>query len=78
MNGPGRYPVNASTDALTRPFGWRKSTIGVPLVTSAMIRDQSGADDPSERVSVSGELSLLPIQTPTTTAGAFGSAGGAT
>ncbi len=55
-----------------------KVAIGEPFVTSVMIRDQSGADEPSDSVSVSGELSLLPIQTPTTIAGAFGSFGGAT
>src|SRR3954447_19472677 len=42
-----------------------------------MIRDQSGADDARESVSVFGSLLLLPIQTPTASAGRLLSFGGA-
>src|SRR6185369_7309322 len=77
VNGPGFIPLNASTDSSTMPFGRLKPTIGVPALTSVRIRDQSGADDFRDRVSLSGSLLLLPIQIPTTRAGAFGSLGGA-
>ena len=46
-------------------------------VAERTLADQSGAEEPSDRVSVFGSLLLLPIQTPTASAGAFGSAGGA-
>ena len=77
VNGPGRMPVNASTFASTSPDGRCQPSIGRPLLTSRMIRDQSGADEASESVSVFGSLLLLPIQTPTASAGSVGSSGGA-
>ena len=42
-----------------------------------MIADQSGAEESSERLPLFGSLLLLPIQTPTTRAGAVLSFGGA-
>jgi hypothetical protein len=77
VNGPGFIPVNASTVASTRPGGRFQVAIGMPLLTSRMMRDQSGADELSDRVSVLGALLLLPIHTPTARAGAFLSFGGA-
>src|SRR5690242_12428466 len=75
--GPGSNPLNASTVASTRPSGRLKFAIGSFWLTSVRIRDHSGADDWSDSASVFGELSELPIQTPTARAGAFGSVGGA-
>ena len=79
MNGPGLRPVNASTVAvLSASFGGLNWAILVPLVTSVMIADQSGAEVSSDSLPSLGLLSLLPIQTPTAMAGAFLSDGGAT
>jgi hypothetical protein len=69
VNGPGFMPLNASTVAVTRPDGACQPSTGRSLLTSRMIRDQSGADDASDSVSVLGSLLLLPIQTPTASAG---------
>src|SRR5262245_12682638 len=77
LNGPGRIPVNASTEASTRPDGLCQPSIGRSLLTSRMIRDHSGADEARDSVSVFGSLLLLPIQTPTASAGNDGSSGGA-
>ena len=78
VNGPGRMPAERvdrrGRRARTARF---QPSIGMPLLTSRMIRDQSGADEPSDSVSLFGSLLLLPIQTPTARAGAFGSFGGA-
>ena len=65
--------------AVTRSLGLvrAKSSIVMPLDTSDRIADQSGADVSSESLPSLGELSELPIQTPATRAGAFGSSGGA-
>ena len=78
VNGPGLSPVNASTVAVWMSLGGLKFAIFSPLLTSRRIADQSGADVSSESLPSLGLLSLLPIQTPTEMAGAFGSAGGAT
>ena len=51
--------------------------IGMSLLISVRIADQSGADESSESLPSFGSLSLLPIQTPTASAGAFWSLGGA-
>src|SRR5579862_1484657 len=75
--GPGRSPLNASTLAVTRPDGAWKLAIGRPWLMSVRIRDQTGADDASDRTWLFGVESELPIQTPTARAGAFGSDGGA-
>src|SRR6185503_6744925 len=77
VNGPGRMPVNASTLATSRPEGLCQPSIGRSLLTSRMMRDQSGADESSDNVSVFGSLLLFPIQTPTARAGSDGSFGGA-
>ena len=77
VNGPGLRPVNASTVAVWMSLGGLNSAIGSPLLTSRMIADQSGAEVSSESLPSLGVLSLLPIQTPTASAGAFLSAGGA-
>ena len=74
---PGRMPVNASTAASSRSRRRDHPTIGTSVLTSRMIRDQSGADEASDSVSVFGSLLLLPIQTPTAVAGTDGSSGGA-
>ena len=72
-------PVNASTVAVTRPLGLTRAklSIGIPLETSATMADHRGADVSSDSLPSLGELSELPIQTPTTRPGAFGSFGGA-
>ena len=74
---PGFIPLNASTVAVSRPDGAFQVAIGMSLLTSRMIRDQSGADEPNDSVSLFGSLLLFPIQTPTARAGALGSFGGA-
>src|SRR5262249_15253523 len=78
VNGPGLSPVKASTVAVSMSGGGLNWAIFSPRVTSSMIDDHSGADVSSESLPSFGVLSLLPIQTPTAIAGAFGSAGGAT
>src|SRR6185369_6024806 len=74
---PGSSPLNASTVTSTRPLGRLNFAIGIFWLTSVMIRDHSGADDSSERASLFGVESELPIHTPTASAGALGSVGGA-
>ena len=76
-NGPGRSPLKASTVTTSSPDGAFQPSIGSPWLTSRMIRDHSGADEPSDSVSLFGSLLLLPIQTPTARAGSSGSFGGA-
>src|ERR1035437_1244037 len=77
-NGPAFTPEYASTVACTTPAGGWKSAIGRPFVAAVMNDCQSDADDSSETTPDGGaELSELPIQAPTTNAGAFGSSGGA-
>ena len=78
VNGPGLSPVNASTVAVSMVGGGLNCAIFSPRLTSVRIADQSGADVSSESLPSLGVLSLLPIQTPTDSAGAFLSAGGAT
>ena len=51
--------------------------IGMSWLISVMIRDHSGAAEASDRASLFGVLSELPIQTPTTSAGASLSSGAA-
>jgi hypothetical protein len=77
LPAPGFMPLKASTVATSRPSGAVHSAIGIPALTSRMIRDQRGADDARESASVLGSLLLLPIQTPTARAGFVRSSGGA-
>jgi len=77
-NGPGNMPVNASTVVCATPGGGSKSAIGWPFVAAVRNDCHSEAAVSSETTPPGGaELSELPIQAPTTNAGAFGSAGGA-
>ena len=75
--GPGRSPLNASTSADLIPAGRLKSVTGVPALISVRMRDQSGAEESRDRLPLFGVASELPIQTPTASAGATGSSGGA-
>ena len=78
VNGPGRMPLWASMVASTTPAGLRKVAIGMPLLAWVRKDCQSDAADSRANTPCGGaELSLLPIQAPTTRAGASGSLGGA-
>ena len=77
MPEPGNRPLNASTVTSTSPSGRLNFASGRFWLTSVRMRDQSGADDSRDRLSVFGVPSELPIHTPTTRPGAFGSLGGA-
>src|SRR3989442_12449947 len=77
LNGPGFNPVNASTVASTIPDGRLKSAIGMPWL--AWVRNACHMLAAVSRATVPRGgmlLSLLPIQAPTTRAGALGSFGG--
>ena len=75
---PGLEPgEGVDRRGLTMPAGGLNWAIGSPLLISVRIADQSGADVSSESLPSLGVVSLLPIQTPTASAGAFGSSGGA-
>ena len=78
VNGPGlEAGEGVDLGAVTMPGGALNWAIFSPLLTSVRIADHSGADVSSESLPSLGLLSLLPIQTPTASAGAFVSAGGA-
>ena len=77
----GRPPDQASIVAATRPSGIGKSAFG-PAVMSRTYARHSGAAAVSDVAGLPDdgcgfEWSLLPIQMPTASAGAAGSAGGA-
>jgi hypothetical protein len=79
VHGPGRPPDHASIVADTMFFGAWKSATGSFAETSRTNACQSGAAAVSEIAGFRArglEWSLLPIHTPTASAGAFGSSGG--
>src|SRR5207244_9673792 len=79
VQGPGLPPVKASILAFTTPLGLLNVAIGVFLLASRMNACQT-RDGPSSDVTsrpFGSEWSLLPIQTPTTSAGLSGDFGGA-
>jgi hypothetical protein len=76
--GPGSRPLKASTSTRTSPSGRGNFAKPVPFETSVMMCDHSGAELATEVTGLIGMALELPIQTPTASAGASGSSGGAT